>query len=79
MAATAEQKGNYALYMLLLFKAHRTPDDLWDYIFGVKQAKNSLDEAYHCIYAKFLQWRNELECCSARFRSRQHHEVDALP
>ena len=58
--ASAYQKGSYGLMMFLLFKSHRCPEDLWDFVFGKHRASNTIDEAYEQIYNRFLRWRDEL-------------------
>ena len=58
--ATPYQKGSYGLMMLLLFRPHRLPDDLWDYVFGTRRVPKTIDEAYEQIYEQFLQWRRQL-------------------
>ena len=56
-SSTTQEKGMYALFMMLLFRAHRSIDDMLDQIVGKYCSCNTEDALWKTVYDDFLQWR----------------------
>lgn len=73
--ASPSEKGLYALVMLVLFKPHRHPQDLLDFVFRGARVQGSLDNAWGAMYKSFEAWRKQdIDGVAARFiKSAKRH------
>ena len=64
-----KEKGMYALFMMMLFRPHRSPHDLISVIFKGASVVGSEDAIYNLVYDEFLRWRrDEVESISRSCR-----------
>jgi hypothetical protein len=60
-AATASEKGVYALFLFLLFKPYRSIEDLVESLLPADVTVGTVDDAWLQIYEGFLRWRRNLD------------------
>ena len=60
-SATPAEKGLYALFLNLLFRPHRTFQDILDFTFKGHYFSGSIDEAWLAVYEEFQEWRAKTE------------------
>ena len=51
------EKGMYGLFMLLLFRPHRTHQEILDFIFQQCEFRGTEDDAWTAVYNAYIQWR----------------------
>ena len=61
VAATASEKGVYALFLFLLFKPYRSIEDLVESLLPADVTVGTVDDAWLQIYEGFLRWRRNLD------------------
>ena len=74
-SSSAREKGEYALFMMMLFRPHRSSQDLIAEIFKGAAVRGSRDAVYGLVYEEFLRWRrDEIELVSRSCRARMSVE-----
>ena len=64
--APAYEKATYALFIMMLFRPHRSLADIAEFAFGGHHFQGSIEDAWQAIFQEYEQWRTRIHETAAK-------------